>query len=213
MFREGVLGGDWLGISPSGWSIREKRNPPDVLNPPNADWSRYDSVVIDSVSLWITGKSDRKLSDQDRQMLTDTVYKALHDALSEYFVIVDYPQPDAVRLRAALTEVKGANVATRTLTTVVPQLRLASTIAGLGADVASTVGTATVEVEVLDSVTGVRLAAAVDSRAGNKALFSGRTFQKWGDFEAAAQHWAKRAAYRLATFGVRRKPGAPMPEA
>jgi hypothetical protein len=85
-------------------------------------------------------------------------------------------------------------------------------VVGLSADVAATVGSATVEMELRDSITDERLAAAVDSRAGNKALFTKRTFEKWGDVEAADRFWSQRIAWQLARHGVQRKPGAPMPE-
>ena len=105
-----------------------------------------------------------------------------------------------------------ANVPARTLTTIVPQARLLSTAAGLSADAAATVGTATVEFEVRDSVTNERVAASVDERSGNKALFTTRTFTKWGDVEAAARYWARRVAFQAAKHGVRRKDGVGMPD-
>ena len=92
---------------------------------------------------------------------------------------------------------------------VVPQLRAVSALGGLSADVATTVGTATIEVDVRDSVTGRRLAAAVDSRAGNKALFAGRSYTKWGDVQYATNLWTQRIAWQLVRHGVQRKPGAP----
>ena len=144
-------------------------------------------------------------------MLTDTLYKALYDELGKTFTLAERAGPDTLRMRVALTQAKGAIVPLRAITTIVPQLRVVSTIVGLSADVAVTVGTATVEMEVRDSITGRRLAAAVDSRAGNKALFTTRTFTKWGDVEAAEQYWSQRVAWQLARHGVQRKPGAPMP--
>ena len=185
---------------------------------PDVDFTLYDSISIDSVTLWVTEETSarpeekRKLSEKDRQMLTDLLYEALYEELGRYFVIADHPSHSTIRLRAALTQTKGANVPLRTLTTVVPQLRAATSLGGLSADVAYTVGKATVEIEVVDSITGERLAASVDQRAGNKALLTTRTFTKWGDVEAAAQFWARRVAYRAATHGVQRKPGAPMPD-
>jgi hypothetical protein len=78
----------------------------------------------------------------------------------------------------------------------------------LSADTAATVGTASVEAELLDSITGDRLAAAVDQRAGTKSLFTTRTFTTWGDVEAAANFWAERTAQFLVEQGARRKPGS-----
>lgn len=183
----------------------------EVYINPDADWPSYDAVEIDSVTLWVT-KERGRLTPDERQMLTDTLYTALHDQIGRYIKLTDQPGPSTIRLRAALTEVKGANIPLRTITTVVPQLRILSAAVGLSADVAETVGTATVEVALVDSITGRRLAAAVDSRAGNKALFSLRTFQKWGDVEAACNLWAQRVAWQLVRQGVRRKPDAPEPE-
>jgi len=174
---------------------------------PRADWSRYAAVQIDSVTLWAS-QENVKLSPDERQMLSDLLYKALHEKLGAEFRLSDRPGPDVLRMRAALTQAKGANVPLRTISTIVPQMLLLSAAAGLSADVAKTVGTATVEVELLDSVTGERLAAAVDQRAGTKSLFTTRTFSTWGDVEAAANFWAERVTQFLAKQGVRRKPGA-----
>ena len=68
------------------------------------------------------------------------------------------------------------------------------------------------EMDVLDAVTNERLAAAVDQRAGTKALFAKRAFTTWGDVEAACDFWSSRAAWQLARQGVQRKAGVPMPE-
>jgi hypothetical protein len=183
----------------------------EVYVAPGIDWASFDSVQIDSVTLWVD-KADSKLSPEDQQMLTDTFFKAIHEAVSASFAVVDHPGAGTIRLRAALTQAKGSPVALRAITTIVPQLRVATTLVGLSADTAVTVGSATAEIELRDSITGNLLAAAVDSRAGNKALFSSRTFTKWGDVEAAQKLWAERIAWQLARHGVQRKPGAPMPK-
>ena len=178
---------------------------------PGVAWTKYDRIEIDSVTLW-GGEATGSLKADEKQMLTDTLYKALHDELGRFILLTDQPGPSTVRIRAALTHAKGAKVVSRTLTTIVPQARLLGSAVALSTDAAATVGDATAEVEVLDSVTAQRLAASVDERAGNKALFSARTFQKWGDVEAACQFWARRIAFHAAKYGVRRKTGAPMPD-
>lgn len=182
----------------------------EIYVSPRAEWSRYDAEQIESVTLWVN-EDTGTLSKKERQMLTDTLYGSLHQQLGAQFRIANSPGPSVLRLRAALTQARGANVPLRTMTTVVPQLRVISTATGMASDAAVTVGAGTPEAELLDSVTGERLVAVVDSRAGNKALLTTRTFKEWGDFEAAADYWAKRATYALAQLGVRRKPGAPEP--
>lgn len=178
---------------------------------PAAQWSRYNAIDLDSVTMWAT-KETSALSEEDKQMLTDTMYTQLYEQLDKYFVVTKSAGPTTLRLRAALTQAKGAHVALRVVTTVVPQIRLLGAVVGLAADTATMVGTATVEMEVLDSITDERLAAGVDERSGTKVLFAKRTFTTWGDVEAATEYWAKRVAWQLARHGVQRKPGVAMPE-
>ena len=56
--------------------------------------------------------------------------------------------------------------------------------------------TVRIEADITDGVTGQRVAAAVDERAGTKALrtkFDGT----WGDFKLAMDWWAQRLNERL----------------
>jgi hypothetical protein len=176
---------------------------------PDAEWSRYDAVQLESVAIWLV--EGVTLPEVDQKMLTDLLYRDLHSALDEQFKMSPAGGPGVIRLRAALTQAKGAKVVSRTISTLLPQALLLGTAVGLGADTARTVGTASAEIELLDAVSGARLAAAVDSRAGTKRLFTTRTFSTWGDVEAACQLWAERVAKFLVRQGVQRKPGAPEP--
>ena len=178
---------------------------------PGVQWSSYNSVQLDSVGLYADA-STAKLSREDQQMLSDTLYKSLYEDLSKYFTVVNQAGPNTLRLRVALTQVSGAKPVLRTVTTVVPQMRVLGTVVGLGADTATMVGSATVEMEVLDSVTNQRLAAAVDDRAGTKVLFAKRAYTTWGDVQAACSYWSGRISWQLARHGVQRKPGVGMPE-
>jgi hypothetical protein len=194
--------GDYSGLEP-----REGFEAAEVYLNPNANWVKYNAIQLDSVTLWV--KDDRgSYTDEERQMLTDLAFKGLYDALSAQFEMVERPGPRALRMRAALTQARGANVPLRTVTTVIPQLRLLGAGVNLAADTAVTVGSATIEAEVLDAITNERLAAVVDERAGNKALISSRTFRTWGDVEAACEFWGRRTAARLVQLGVRRRPDA-----
>jgi hypothetical protein len=199
----GFLGDDSQLHPQEGYEAQE------VYVNPSAVWSRYRAIQLDSVSLWAT-EDTAKLSEQDRQMLTDLLYKALHEELGKHFVLADRPGADVVRVRAAFTQAKGAKVAMRTISTLVPQMLILGTATGLAADTANTVGSATVEMEAVDAVTGERLAAAVDQRAGTKKIFTTRTFHKWADVEAACHHWAERLVLFLVRQGIPQKPGAPV---
>jgi hypothetical protein len=79
---------------------------------------------------------------------------------------------------------------------VIPQLRLLSTVAGLSTDAQVFVGKAAAEAEITDALTGERLLAAVDERAGTKALGGG--FGTWSHVDEAFEYWAERMRTRLA---------------
>ena len=175
---------------------------------PGVAWGAYEAVHIDSVTLW-AHEDTAKLKEEERQMLTDLAYAGLAGQIGARFQLVDRPGPGVIRVRAALTQAKGAKVPLRSITSILPPAFVLSTAVGLSADAATTVGTATVEVDLRDSITGDRLAAAVDSRAGTKSILAGtRTFTKWGDVEAACNFWGERVAEFLVRQGVPKKPGA-----
>jgi hypothetical protein len=154
----------------------------------DADWASYDSMIIDSVTIWYTDRT-ATLSDEDAQALTDRLYGALHTELSKDFKIVEEPGPGVIRLRGAVTQAKGARVVGKTVTSIIPQLRLLTTVAGVASDTQVFVGKATIEAEFVDSLTEERLAAAVDTRAGTKALRGlGGT---WKDVYNAFDYWAE----------------------
>jgi hypothetical protein len=167
----------------------------------NANWSGYDAIWIESVSMWANSETS-EVKPENQKMLTDFFYKALHDELSKDFKIADGAGPGVLQFRAALTEAKGANVPLKAITTIVPQLKLLTTLVGSAADVVVTVGEATVEAEVLDSVTKKRLAAAVDQQAGKKWYTQLKT---WSDVKAACEHWSEALRERLIQEGVRKK--------
>ena len=194
--RSGFLG-DYSQLEPrQGYEVH------DVYIKPDAAWKSYDSIYIGAVTLWVNDET-KALEAEERQMLTDLLYKALNDRLSEKFKIVDQPGPHAITVRAALTQAKGAKVALRTISTIVPVMFVISTAVGLSADVTNTVGTATLEAELVDSINGERLAAVVDQRAGTKSLLAGtRTFKTWGDVEAACEFWAEGLTRTLVRLGV-----------
>jgi hypothetical protein len=192
--------GDYSDLAP-----REGYEAQEVYINPRAEWARYDAIHLDSVTLWANERT-AQFGEEERQMLSDLLYASLAAELGERFQLATRPGPSVLRMRAALTQAKGASVPLRTLSSIVPPMFVISTALGLSADAAATVGTATIEVEIVDSITGRRLAAAVDQRAGTKSILAGsRTFETWGDVEAACKFWAERAADALERLGVRKK--------
>jgi hypothetical protein len=194
--RSGFLG-NYSQLAP-----REGFDAQEVYVSPNAAWPSYNAIYIESVTLWVKEDS-KKIDLKDQKMLTDMLYKSVHDKLNEKFKLVNEPGPGVIHLRMALTEAKGARVAMNTVTTVIPQARLLSTVAGLGTDTAALVGAASLEAEAKDAITHERLAAVVDSRAGTKGVM--RMLSKWADVQAICDHWGERSRDFFVAQGVQQK--------
>jgi hypothetical protein len=167
---------------------------------PDVDWARYTAIQIDSVTLWRDAKTE-DVPPEDQQHLTDYLYESLHEALSKDYEIVDRPGPNVMRLRAAITEAKGSRVVMDTVTSIVPQLRLLTTIGGMAAGSSVLVGKAGVEAELTDSISGARLMAGLDERQGTKAVRGG--IKKWSDVKLAFDYWSERLQKRLAQLSGR----------
>ena len=169
---------------------------------PRAEWSKYRKIQIDPVTIWVTdGSSLESVPEEDRQLLADYLHEAVHTELSKEYRIVREPAPDALRVRLAITDAKGASVVGNTVSKFVPQLRVLTTVGGLATDTQALVGRVGIEGELLDSMTDERLGAAVDRRAGTKAIRSGMS--TWADVQRASDYWAERLRTRLAELRAR----------
>jgi hypothetical protein len=169
----------------------------------SADFSRYQAVLIDSVALW-SGPELAKLKPEEKQALVEHAYTALATALGRSFTIAKAPGAGTLRVRAAITEATSSAVAPDVVATVIPQVRLIGSLVGLSANTAATVGEASGEVEVTDSVTNQVLAAGVDRRIGQRSLRG--VFGRWSDVEEAWNHWAEQLRARLVEAGAGHAP-------
>jgi hypothetical protein len=161
---------------------------------PNARWGEYNSVLIDKVTIGFA--PERQISEHDQQTLASYYYHALEQDLSKTFAIANQPGPGVMRLRVALTDATTATPVLRTVSVIVPQARVLGAVKNLATGTYAFVGSARSEGEVLDSVSGERLAAAVDQRSGGLNLKNAGVWQ-WGDAEHAMDYWAQRTAERL----------------
>jgi hypothetical protein len=163
------------------------------------DWSKYTKIYIKPVELWKSNDPDSpfgKMSHENQEKLASFFQTSLDNALQKNFQIVDQPGPNTLVVHGALTEAKKSWPVANLVTTVYPAALLLSygkqAITGTG----SFVGKVMVEAEFTDGVTGQRVAAAVDERAGTKALrtkFDG----SWGDVQLSFDWWANRLDLRL----------------
>ena len=166
---------------------------------PNVDWKKYTKMYIAPVELWKGDDKDSplgKLSPENQQMLVSFLYTELNNELQKSYTIVSSPGPDTLVLRSAVTEAKKSAPVRNLLTSIVPFGIAANILVTAAFGTGIGVGEVQAEAELLDGQTNQRLMAAVDRRAGTKALrtkFDGT----WGDVKLAFEFWSERLESRL----------------
>lgn len=163
---------------------------------PDADFSLYNKVIIDSVSIWYKENSElNNIPKEEQDNLAHYFYSAVRKQVEKNWEIVDEPAKDALRLRLALTEAIGANMEVNNITTYLPPARLLSEATSLTTGSHLFVGEATAEMEIIDSTTGSRLGAFVDKRTGGKH-YEG-AIDNWSDVKKACDFWAELISTKL----------------
>jgi Protein of unknown function (DUF3313) len=161
---------------------------------PGKDFKPYNKIMFERVLVSLS--PDAKNKEIDPAMLAELAeyyQKALLNAVKGGYQLVDQAGPGVLRVRVAITGVKPSNPVSNTMSSIIPigMLVAGATKATSGDNLGT--GEAATEIDVLDSQTGMRLAAAVDRRQGGKSAFRG----KWEDTMAAFDYWAKRFRQRL----------------
>jgi hypothetical protein len=147
----------------------------------------YLAIVIDPIEVYVATNADpRKINEPARATLTNYFAHALRNAMSDVFPVVDAPGPLTLRLRVALVGVDvGGKVSSADLPADAKPFENAINIGHLG-----------VEMELVDSETGERIAAAVDqTNLGAGAEVGAENFSRLEKFAAAKDafnEWASR---------------------
>ena len=140
---------------------------------PQADFSSYENVIIDPVTVW-QGEGSRfsGVSPGELESLARDLRASLRRQLAHEFQVLDRPAAGTLQLRIALVEVKRAGASTGT----------------------DFVGSVAIELEILDAVSGERLIAVVDSRGESEEPRDSQSVR------TAFDGWASRARDRLSMF-------------
>jgi hypothetical protein len=183
---------------------------------PTADFSAYERVVIDPVTVWhASGSSPDRLPGDELRALAERFESAILTRMQvSIFEVVDEPRTGTLRIRAPFTE--RGRVWTK-LDLARPHGAIADTTENLGAEMLEFLRGA-LELEVVDAVTGERLAAAIDDRlvaapgeeVGDR-LASDTV--SWRDVEAFLDSRARRLAARLSALHQLGDPERPLPAA
>ncbi len=153
------------------------------------DFSVYNKIMMDHVVFYFRDDSrDNEIHPEELSELSEIFHKAVVESLNDAYPLVNEPGPDVMRLRIAITDVDASNPGMGAVSTVMP-VGLALSIVKKGITGKHTgVGSASIEVEILNSTNNERIGAAIDTRPGGKI----EGFSKWGAVEGAFEFWAKR---------------------
>lgn len=161
---------------------------------PGADFRPYTKVMFDTPEVafkknWqrdynsdIRG-TDRRIGDDDAQKILNAARSGIAEVFTKAFTaggvqIVTEPGPDVVRLRTSVVN----------LDVVAPDLMTA----GRSRTFSREAGSATLVIEVRDSLTGALLGSAIDTRdIGDSMPYVRNSVTNRSDFTQAFQRWAK----------------------
>lgn len=127
---------------------------------PGVDFTKYKRIMMDEVVFFFNSDADYKgIHPSEIQSITETFHEVFVKKFGDK--LTEKPGPDVVRMRMAVTDIEPSNTITSTITTVVP-VGLAVKVVKRGVTGEYTgVGTASAEVEFLDSLTNERIAAGI----------------------------------------------------
>jgi hypothetical protein len=171
-----------------------------VYRNPKAQWTSYDKVLLEPVTLWRSGKQSLDpVPEGDLLRLIADLEAAVRRRLGTEFKLVDEPAPGTMIVRLAITEARAADP-------ILDVLRghgrddVTKGMGPLHDETRRFIENAEIEGEIRDARTNELLAAGVDQRrAGAPAITT------WADLDHAVEAWAKRvfAPLELRTRGTR----------
>jgi hypothetical protein len=158
---------------------------------PTSDPTRYHKVIVEVVGFFGTDTSKVPPAEQER--LTALFQQALTEALATRYQVVDQPTPGTVQLQVVILDAEAATPGLRSVSMVIPQVRLLGTGYYAASGRYPFVGGGQAACKATDAVTGQVLGAAVDRRVGGGALQTAAQWQ-WGDAENAIKAWSQQLA-------------------
>lgn len=111
----------------------------------------------------------------------------------EKFQIIATPGPGVMKLQVAITDAEEAAPGLRTISLVVPQARVLSTVGSLATGKQVFAGSLQAQAKLTDAATGQLLAAAVARGAGGGSIKAAAQWE-WGDVQNAMDLFSRRMA-------------------
>jgi hypothetical protein len=171
---------------------------------PDANFAAYDKVLLDPVTIWRAPGASADVPRAELQRLANLLYGMLLTRLRTYYVMVQSPGPQTLRIRAALTEATPSSTTMDIMSQLGPISGAADEVKEMATGTPAWVGAASAEIQVLDAATGKELLAAADRRVGHKTLTG--SSDPWGDVTDSFGLWADAVIARLQAEGGPKRP-------
>jgi hypothetical protein len=163
-----------------------------VYRNPDTDWTRYDGILFEPVTIWRSGEGSLgDITEEDLQRLAAEFQTTVRARIGESYRLVDAPARGVMRIRLGITDANRSDPVLDVYTFDVPPAHGVGGAEALDAGMRALVTAAAIEGEITDSVTGTVLAAGVDRRRGTREITT------WQDLRAALDRWASWFAGRL----------------
>jgi hypothetical protein len=172
-----------------------------VYRDPDAQWTAYDKVLLEPVTLWRSGRQSLDpVPEDDLLRLVAGLEHAVRGRLGTDFRLVERPEPGTMRIRLAITEARASDPVLDVLRARADE-KVTPGSGPLDPETRRFIEAAHIEGEIRDAATDRLLAAGVDRRRREGAP----PIDTWADVVRAADFWAERVCGALAarTRGAR----------
>ena len=201
----GFLGRDYALLTPG--EVAKGQAGLRYFNP-QAQWRTYGRIILEPVTFW--GDEVGKIAPADQQALGTYFNASLEREFGKRFDVVTGTVPGAVRLQVAIVDVEAATPGLRSISLVVPQARVLTTVGSMATGEQVFAGSLQVESRFTDAVTGRLLAAAIARGIGGGSVKAAAQV-KWGDAQNAMDLFARRAATNLSALTTGKASPADLP--
>jgi hypothetical protein len=158
---------------------------------PGVDFKKYRKIMLDEVTFYLKDDAESKaINPGEIKKLTDAFHQAFVKELGNSYPLVAAPGPDVLRVRIAIVDLEPSNPVLDTVTTVLP-VGIAVSLVKQGTGGSGTgVGSASMEVQFIDSESGRIIGMGKDTKAGSKLDMAAKV-DKWQHARSAFDYWAK----------------------
>jgi hypothetical protein len=170
----------------------------------NVNFGAYDKIILKHVAFFLKEDSEYKgIQADEMNELAKAFHEEVVEALSDVYTFTDKPGPGVMVIRYAVTDLVPNKPVRGTITSILPSGIVLSHLKKLGTGTHIGMGGASLEGEILDSLTNEVLIAVVDTETGKKYRID-KSVSEWGQTKEIFEDWAEGLRKRLDSVSNRK---------